>query len=391
MTLTLEEPKNPEQPARGAGGPPNLAALKDGLRAMTYPLPQEAEAAARRAAVWHVFYKPESPAAIHLTNECARATIVADRAEKFRQARVERQKAYVPRNWRRRRRRLEATTKRMHEDRLGTLPELMSFSEGCHELANAMQEGIDGVRFRGYLLEEELENAIYYHEIWPVEELMHVDVTVYTFHTLNLACTPGVTPEQLDAWVEPANRPADLRGHSREQLIPGDPERCRERLIELLKARQDKFALEETKDDSIEDRGLDAAVPPSSMSGSQGVCQSPVPAAATTAGAGVVRNDPPAAAPASPRVATPGLPGGLLLLLLAFLVGRYFGALGWTASRAVVGPIQPWAASAPLAGWVSAAQPAIPKAFNVGWALPTMFPENRWAMPTLRGLERCDR
>jgi hypothetical protein len=248
MTRTLEEPEKPAEPAQGKGRGPNLAALTDGLRAETYPLPHETDAAAERAAKWHNYYNPQSPAAIHLANECARATIVADRAEKFRQARIERQKADVPRNWRRRRkRRLDKAVKRMDEDHLGTYYELASFSDGCRELAYVFRETVDCVRSRGYLLAEELEKVIYFHGIWPVADVIQIDVTAYTFHTLNLACTPGVTPEQLDAWIEPANRPAELRSRSRDELIPGDQQRCRERLVEHLKGQEDKFWREEER------------------------------------------------------------------------------------------------------------------------------------------------
>ena len=67
-----------------------LNALKSALRAKTYPLPHEREAAAARSEQWHNWYGGESPAAIHLTNECARATIIADRSDRFREAEVQR-------------------------------------------------------------------------------------------------------------------------------------------------------------------------------------------------------------------------------------------------------------------------------------------------------------
>jgi hypothetical protein len=249
MTQTREEP--PEQspePEGEKGRPPNLAALQDGLRAKTYPLPHETEAAAQRTQEWHSYYGPKSPAAKHLVNECARATVVADRSEKFRAARIERQKANVKRNWRRRRKRkVDNAFKRMDEDRLGALEELLSFSDGCAALAKDFRAAISILEGHGYLPDGALETAIYDHGIWPVDALIHLNATAYTFHTLNLACTPGVTPEQLDAWVEPGNRPWELEGLSGDQLIPGDAAQCRQRLLEYLKLRLEEFVLAEVR------------------------------------------------------------------------------------------------------------------------------------------------
>jgi hypothetical protein len=237
--------------SRGATSPEgrarsSLNAVQEGgLRAKTYPLPHEKEAAAERAEEWHSFYKPMSPAAVHLVNECARATVVADRADKFREARIKRQQANVKRNWqRRRKRRLDAAVKRMPDDRIGVYDELASFSLGCSDLAHAYNDAIACIEEQGYLPALELGNVIYFHRIWPVDEVIHTDITAFTFHTLNLACTPGVTPEQLDAWMAPASRPAALRTLSRAELIPGAVEECRQKLIELLAERREHFLSE---------------------------------------------------------------------------------------------------------------------------------------------------
>jgi hypothetical protein len=205
-------------------------------------------AAAQRAKEWHSYYGPTSPAAKHLANECARASVVADRAEEFRAARIERQKANVKRNWRRRRKRkVDNAFKRMPEDQLGALEELESFSDGCAALAKDVRISINILEVTGYLPDRVLESAIYDHGIWPVENKIHLNATAYTFHTLNLACTPSVTPEQLDAWIEPPNRPLELQGLSREQLIPGDAAQCLQRLVEYLSLRLEELTHAEVR------------------------------------------------------------------------------------------------------------------------------------------------
>src|SRR5262249_16344188 len=83
---------------------PSLNATRTALRARTFPLPNEDQEAVRqRAEIWHNHYNPQSPAAIHLTNECARATLLADRCDRYRQAALVRQQRETKQKWRRRR------------------------------------------------------------------------------------------------------------------------------------------------------------------------------------------------------------------------------------------------------------------------------------------------
>ena len=56
-----------------------------------FALPHELPEWAERSNLWHTYYQPRSPASMHLTNECARATLMADRCESYRQATIEKQ------------------------------------------------------------------------------------------------------------------------------------------------------------------------------------------------------------------------------------------------------------------------------------------------------------
>src|SRR4051794_27398231 len=81
-------------------------ALKYGLRAKTFPLPQEdPQAVAALALEWHDYYRPKSPVARHLTNECIRANLLADRCDRYRQSELERQVAQAELTWEQARRR----------------------------------------------------------------------------------------------------------------------------------------------------------------------------------------------------------------------------------------------------------------------------------------------
>jgi hypothetical protein len=261
MDLTPEERERRAERSRRNGacsrGPTSSAgrdrvklnALSDGLTAKTFPLPFEREAAAQRTNEWQTGYQCDSPAAVHLANECARATIVADRCHRFREARCERQVKNTQRNWnRRRRRRVERLVKRgAAGDRLAALSELGTFSHGCRFVARELGLFIDVLQTRGYLEPEDIESGIFYQGIWPVAEVLATNDLAYTLHTLNLAGTPGVTPEALDAWLAPANRPEGLRALDRDQIIPADPRQCAARLIAVFTKRLDDYQNEADK------------------------------------------------------------------------------------------------------------------------------------------------
>ena len=60
----------------GRGQP--AAGTKAGLRAQTVALPHEPAERSERCDQWHDHYGPRSPASIHMTNQCARMTILSD-------------------------------------------------------------------------------------------------------------------------------------------------------------------------------------------------------------------------------------------------------------------------------------------------------------------------
>src|SRR5439155_5487928 len=62
----------------------SMNSLKHGLRADSHALPNEnPHVAAQRADAWDSFYRPASPAAQHLVNECVRATLLSDRIDRY--------------------------------------------------------------------------------------------------------------------------------------------------------------------------------------------------------------------------------------------------------------------------------------------------------------------
>src|SRR5262245_8447574 len=88
-------PKTPEGKAAA-----RYNALKHGLRAAPGALPNEDPITAPlRAAAWNDFYRPQSPEAHHLVNECVGATLLSDRLARYADARVSEQIAEAYRAW----------------------------------------------------------------------------------------------------------------------------------------------------------------------------------------------------------------------------------------------------------------------------------------------------
>src|ERR1700722_9521392 len=75
-------------------------ARKWGLFARTVALPHELPQWAERSNVWHTYYQPSSPASAHLINECARATLKADRCASYEQSTIEEQTQNERQKWR---------------------------------------------------------------------------------------------------------------------------------------------------------------------------------------------------------------------------------------------------------------------------------------------------
>jgi hypothetical protein len=222
-----------------------LNGLDWGLRAQTYPLPGEEDADAAAQAQWNTWYGPGSPAAGYHAKQCARASVIGDRCERFARARIADQKRKAVRNFQRRGpRRVKSIMARIPLDRLGSVQALAEFSDGCRKLASILAGSIEFVSSRGYLLPEEIDTAIWAHAIWPVPESLARDVTAYTLYILNLGCTPGVAAAERDARLDPASRPPALRGLPCEALMPADPAVCGERLRALIQQKSDEYQAE---------------------------------------------------------------------------------------------------------------------------------------------------
>ena len=75
-------------------------ATKHGLRAEVVALPNEdPQAIAAHSDAWNEYYRPQSPAAQHLVNDCVAATLLSDRCNKYHNAALSDQIRKAERAW----------------------------------------------------------------------------------------------------------------------------------------------------------------------------------------------------------------------------------------------------------------------------------------------------
>src|SRR3954465_10970221 len=106
--------------------------LKHGMTAKKLALPNEDPAAvAARTEEWEGHFRPASPDARFLLEECVRATILADRFHRAHDTAVANQMSDLEDQWERGRlKRVEALRWRLEDDPAAAVAELRSFSHG---------------------------------------------------------------------------------------------------------------------------------------------------------------------------------------------------------------------------------------------------------------------
>jgi hypothetical protein len=145
MSLTAEQrAAQNRQNARKSTGPKTAGgkslasanAFRHGLRADVLPIPGEDPAAiAARADAWNDYYLPQSPAAQHLVNECARATVQSDRVAKFQAAALAAQQKEARAAWLDQRAKdVKAQAARLRKKPAEARQQLLSTAAGCRYL-----------------------------------------------------------------------------------------------------------------------------------------------------------------------------------------------------------------------------------------------------------------
>ena len=221
---------------------------KTGLRSATLALEYEHVECEKRSQGWYNYYQVQSPAAFHLANECAHATLLADRCHDYRQAEIDRQTAFARIDWmRRREEKLDELAKQLKTNAADAIAGLEAFGLGVRWLGTRVQELIHEVQTQGYLSAESLQWAVRIHGVTPTLPDIRTHAITYMLSLYNLACTPGRAPALIEQWLEPANRPHVLRDKSSGEIMGDDADECRKMLVEELEFELERLRSEEER------------------------------------------------------------------------------------------------------------------------------------------------
>jgi hypothetical protein len=186
--------------------------------------------------------------AVHLTNECARATLTADRCDNYRQARIEEQTTGARRDWEERRERKVNRLARQVNDRPeSAVKQLLTFGHGIRWMIVCFEEMLGEVQSQGFLAPDSLALGIKLLGISPVSARIRQNLDAYTISLYNLGCTPWVSATVIQEWMEPANRPDVLRELPEDQVIGRDAAENRELLVTALEDHVDRLRAEDER------------------------------------------------------------------------------------------------------------------------------------------------
>ena len=213
-------------PPRDQSGPP---------APRPWPCPTSRPIARSAATSGTTTISPRSPAAIHKTNQCARATLLSDRADAYQQAELQKQVRETKEAWhRRQRRRRRYLAGQIRKDPLATVQKLKAFGTGLAYIIRSLELMLIELGNRGYLEPEGIEGVLLLFGIRPDDASICRNELAY-FITLNaLGCLPDQPAPDLAKWLEPANRPFPLRNKPREELMGADGDACRAAIVKRV-------------------------------------------------------------------------------------------------------------------------------------------------------------
>ena len=209
IVASQQNGKRPHGPCSPGAKPKSSAdATNSDLRAQTIALAHESILRSERCNQWHDYYKPQSLIAIHLTNECARSSLLADRTEQYRQAELEKDARQQEHGWnRRQRRRVRYLGVKLKTRPDEAVEQLQGFGQGVGFLCDAFEGLIDEVRTWGYLP--------------PDVALLGLQVCGSTQEPASIGAIPWSTGSRSTTWA--ARRACRRRSSTRGWSRPCDP------------------------------------------------------------------------------------------------------------------------------------------------------------------------
>jgi hypothetical protein len=223
-------------------------AFKAGLRSEILVFDHENPLWNQRLNQWYEYYQPQSPAACHLANECAQASLLADRCHEYRRSELAKQTALARKTWMRAREdEVGSFVGKLTSDPAAAVSGLEKSGCGVRWLIICFNELIDEVETQGYLSAESIEFCVRLFGWTPTPANIRRDSRPYLIYVANLGCIPGTKPEVIDEWLAPDNRPEVFRDDPRDEMITDDPEECCGLLLENLEVERDRLKEEEAR------------------------------------------------------------------------------------------------------------------------------------------------
>jgi hypothetical protein len=213
-------------------------ALKHGLRADTLALPNEdPELVAERCRAWNEYYRPQSPAAHHLLNECVQATFLSQRCHRFHHASLTDQVRRAEHDWDcARQDQVEAQAALLATEPALAVRLLTRTAEGCRWLIERWEHLEQMFNQRGCWLNPERDEAIRLQGFSDDPDALKGCPEAFLTRFYNLFSQAAPSPATVEWLFESRRLPDACRKLARAEARP-DRAACQAALRSLVAER----------------------------------------------------------------------------------------------------------------------------------------------------------
>ena len=196
-------------------------ALKHGLRAAVHAaLPNEDPAVVEaRAEEWTDYYRPQSPAARHLVDECVRATLLADRVDRYHSAELARQVREAREEWdERKNEEFVALIAALQTDPGEAVRRLRRTGLGCRAMIGLWEGLAAALAANGFWDDAERDQAVRLLGSDPSPDVAHLCPAAYSVRLNNERLRPSSAAEVARLLAPDRVPPALRKLYSAESL-----------------------------------------------------------------------------------------------------------------------------------------------------------------------------
>ena len=200
-------------------------ALKHGLcAAVPAALPNEDPAEVQaRADEWDSYYRPRSPAARHLVDQCVRATLLADRVDRYHAAELAKQVRSAVAKWDEwGKDDLAAAVRLLDTQPAEAFLRLNGTAAGCRWLIDRWKALGEALNANGRWTDGERDRAIQLLGADPRVSHAHLSLSGYKVRLHNELLQETPDAHELTWMLTPHRMPAEARGTYTPQTLPDD-------------------------------------------------------------------------------------------------------------------------------------------------------------------------